>query len=466
MTYRISFLKRSILALFLIGTTSAAIADVPTAPQFESGDRVCFIGDSITDIGRYHAYLQLFYATRFPDRKILYFPAGHSGGTAGDCMQRLNWDILARNPNIATVNFGMNDMGGKFGTTNSSTEEVEKIIQDKITEIQPRYEKLLDALAASDVRLILIGPSIFDDNVQIGDTPPLHSHREHALAMWTKRIQQIAERRKAGFVDLGTKMSEVNARMQAVDPKATIVGQDRVHPGEPGNLVMAYSILKAQGVDPYVAKISLDSAKAAPDDLINCTVENIERKDSGMSFECLEAALPFPTPYRAEKALELIPFTDELNREILVVKNLAAGKYDVRIDDAVVGQYAASELSAGVNLALNPKTPQYKQSQKVLQSNEERHKLENQLRYLPYLRHNRESLKDFDWNDSVAVDKYLQGEVARLKPYDYYRHIAEAYLKVVSGKADIIKRQVEELKDKMLKDRVPKAHKFALIHVD
>jgi len=434
----------------------------PSAPELQNGDRVGFIGDSITDIGHYHSYLQLFYATRFPDREIQYFPAGHSGGTADDCLRRLNWDILARSPNIATVNFGMNDMGGTFGASNASPEEMGKAIQERMKHVQNRYETLLDALSSNGVRLILIGPSIYDGTVQIGDSVPPGTNRLWALGVWTQGIKDIAASRKAGFVDLWTKMKEVNARLQAADPKATIVGQDRVHPGEAGNMVMLYSILKAQGIGPDVAEISVDAAKGETGNVVNCTVAEIERQENGIAFVCRENALPFPIPYRAAKALEWVPFTEELNRETLVVKNLPAGDYDLRIDGAVVGQYNASELASGLNLSLNSKTPQFQQSQKILQYNDTRSSLERKLRYLPYLRHCREAQQNIDWDNSVAVDEFLRGEIRRLKSNDYFRHIAIAYLDNVSGKTDAIIKQVDELNSKIRTERMPQAHKFAL----
>lgn len=453
-------LWRAVLAMLVASPVPLAFAQAPTAPPFQSGDRVCFIGDSITDIGLYHSYLQLFYATRFPDRQIQYFPAGFSGGFAEDCLRRLQWDILARNPNVATVNFGMNDMGGDFGAPKASPEEVDKAIQERMNSVQIHYEKLLDALSAAGVRLVLMGPSIYDDTVQIDKNPPARANRP--LTLWTQRVKEIAERRKLGFVDLNTKMKEVNARLQAADAKATIVGGDRVHPGAQGNLVMAYSILKAQGIGPEVATVSVDAATGKADKLVNCTVEAIERTANGISFRCLEKALPFPTPYRAEKSLELIPFTEELNREMLVVRNLPAGRYELRIDDAVVGQYDARALGEGVNLALNPDTPQYKQAQKLLADNDRRHQLENKLRYFPFLRHWLKEMEQIDMNDPVAVEKFLREKTAALKPDDFGRYMAETYLKDVAGKTDVIQKEVQELKGKMERERVPEAHKFAL----
>ncbi|MDA3926115.1 MAG: hypothetical protein PF904_15575 [Kiritimatiellae bacterium] len=46
----------------LIGVNAVVVAE-----PFRDGDRVCFVGDSITKQGGYHAQILLFYATRYPD---------------------------------------------------------------------------------------------------------------------------------------------------------------------------------------------------------------------------------------------------------------------------------------------------------------------------------------------------------------------------------------------------------------
>jgi len=40
-----------------------------------------------------------------------------------------------------------------------------------------------------------------------------------------------------------------------------------------------------------------------------------------------------------------------LNRYMLTVSSLPAGKYDVRVDERLVGTYSAEQLAAGVNLS-------------------------------------------------------------------------------------------------------------------
>lgn len=53
-----------------------------SAAPFKDGDRVVFFGDSITHGGFYGEYVNLFYATRYPERNIWFSNSGWSGATA------------------------------------------------------------------------------------------------------------------------------------------------------------------------------------------------------------------------------------------------------------------------------------------------------------------------------------------------------------------------------------------------
>ncbi|MFA7004770.1 MAG: hypothetical protein WC429_12070, partial [Verrucomicrobiia bacterium] len=73
------------VALFLLAGGVSLRAEVAKeAVKFKDGDRICFIGDSITHGGGfgYHSQIALFYATRFPQMRIGYWNCGISGDSA------------------------------------------------------------------------------------------------------------------------------------------------------------------------------------------------------------------------------------------------------------------------------------------------------------------------------------------------------------------------------------------------
>ena len=51
-------------------------------PVFKEGERVAFVGNSITCGGHYHSYIWLYYMTHFPNRRIDVFNEGVGGDVA------------------------------------------------------------------------------------------------------------------------------------------------------------------------------------------------------------------------------------------------------------------------------------------------------------------------------------------------------------------------------------------------
>lgn len=457
--------KSWVKAVMFLGLVCVGMGGEPSAPQFQDGDRVCFVGDSITCLGRYTAYVQLFYYTRYPERQILYFNCGRSGGTAGQCLERLSWDVLTNRPTVALVMFGMNDMGGLYGDAAKAPETVEKAIAGKMSGVKVNYNKLLDQLTAAGARLILAGPSIYDDTAKLKTSV---QRSNLAMTRWTEEIGRIAGERKCGFADLVAVMNPVNARMQAANSEATLIGGDRVHPGNAGSVVMAYAILKAQQVEPYVSRIALDGVAGKPGELCNCSIEKVERNEKNLSFTCFEKALPFVLPKNATEALNLIPLTDELNREMFTVANLPEGRYELRIDDAVAGTNTSVELAAGVNLAANSQTPQYRQALKLAG-------LTDEMCGIEYFNFRTKALiremvvkKNIDPEDGAAVKQFLSASIEN-KPenkFTYNDYQARLYLKDILPRWDERVRRHAELLKQVEEMRKPKPHQFVLNKVE
>jgi len=447
------------LTLAAAGAASAQ----PQAEPFRKGDTVCIVGDSITHGGRYHAFLSLFYATRFPDRPLTIINSGISGDSASGACRRLEWDILVHQPTAATVMLGMNDVGrtlyGKDKTDAKSKQSQEATVQ----RYAANMTRLVEALQKANVRVTLITPSIYEQNVDTG-TENLFGCND-GLANCGREVQKIAGQFGVPVIDLHSAMDALNTRLQKDDPKFTLVGRDRVHPGEVGHFVMAYLILKGQGVPRCVAQLTLaaDTGRVVLAD--NCRVSQLQATPGAISFDCLENALPFPVPNTAEAALKLVPFQDELNQELLKVTGLAPGMYTLAIDGQDIGRYDAAGLAAGVNLALNPKTPQYQHALQVSQINATRHTLESgRLRTIAAIHHSLLGSGKVDVNDAQAVDAALEKglETKKSSPqYEYYKGQVAAYRKYKPAYAATVS-EVQQARKDLYQAAQPKAHHFVI----
>ena len=346
-------------ALFLSLRLTAGAAAEP----FRDGDRVCFIGDSITHQMLYHTEITLFYLTRFPDMRVETVNCGFAGDTAAGAVRRYDWDIAARKPTVATVMLGMNDVNRglyKPGTTGAATEAKRAAAIDSHIK---NMEALAERLRRDGVRLIFIGPSLYD---QTG------SQKEEnlcgvndALKACGAAARRLAETVHAGWVDFNEPMDAINRAWQAKQPAFTLVGPDRVHPGPAGHLVMAYLFLKAQQAPSTVSEVTLDGRQGEIVRHANCDVSDVRVADGTLTFTCRAAALPFPVDDACGAALELVPFMQELNREMLTVTGLSGEHYALEIDSRVVAETTAAALAKGINLAGLRDTPQYKQASQV-----------------------------------------------------------------------------------------------------
>src|ERR1700740_2710733 len=121
-------------ATFLVLSTGFASAAEPAGDFFfKKGDRIVFLGDTITEQYQYSTYIELYLTTRFPDWHLTFLNAGISGDTATGGARRFAMQVLAEKPTAITIDFGMNDGGyGAFKADAAANyvKQTEKMLQD------------------------------------------------------------------------------------------------------------------------------------------------------------------------------------------------------------------------------------------------------------------------------------------------------------------------------------------------
>jgi endoglucanase len=448
-------------AAFLACVTALA-ADAAPQP-FQKGDTVCFIGDSITHGGKYQAFVYLFYATRFPDREIKMYNCGVSGDSAGGACRRLEWDILVHRPTAATVLLGMNDVGRTLYNRDKTDAKSKKAQQKAIDGYARNMTKLAESLRRANIRATFLTPTIYEQNADTG-TENLFGCNG-GLENCGREATRIARQFQFPTVDVHAAMEAINNAQQKKDPKFTLVGRDRVHPGDAGHFVIATILLKAQQMPQYVSKTSIGADSGTLREAWNCKISNLQASRDAVSFDSLEAALPFPVAPAAAKALDWVPFVEELNQQRLAIDGLNPGVYELRIDGQPVGQWNAETLKAGVNLATNPKTPQYQQAEQVAALNAKRLALESgRLRTFAAVRHGFFSHSQVDPNDDAAVRELFAQRLEKLKGSPYYGYnkgMIENYLKYKPVEKSTV-AEVEQAMTAMYQAAKPKSHRFVI----
>lgn len=373
------------VAVSLLAATVSPAATI--VKPFQKGDRVAFVGDSITHWGAYAYIVSAFYQTRFPERKIYWGYFGRGGSTAAFWLQEADpkdphpeWPnlqkLLAFRPTVATIMLGMND---------SAYGDVWLLPDDRksqmLAHLKAKYEESMDSLiarlrAAGVKRIILIIPSPYDE-VQITDPKWKPLVGKNALMKDVFGGYLVRKSKELGepVIDFMTPMLRINQIEQKTDPKFSVVDLgDRIHPGKVGHFVMGYTFLKAQGLEGKVSETVISASRAEVVTQTNCEITGLRVSEDGVTWTCRSGSLPFPprvpsyVDYEAMKGAgwaKYVPFDEEFNQEIVRVTGLPSGKYALKIDDIEIGKYPSDEIERGINIANNKTTPQSRQADSV-----------------------------------------------------------------------------------------------------
>jgi endoglucanase len=430
------------------------------AKEFQDGDVVCFLGDSITHGGRYPFCILECYATRYPDRKLIFHNCGISGDTATGALKRLDWDLLDRKPNKTAIMLGMNDVGRSLYGNDKPNAQRLKMRKDRIEAYKASMEKLAEILKKNNIEIIYITPSPYDQTAEI-EKKNLFGVND-ALGECAEFCRVEAEKNKAGLVDFHKPMTELNLKHQGNDPKYTLIGKDRVHPGGLGHFVMAYFFLKDQGVPGIVSSVSLDYKDARLLAEKNCKVSKLVKKGNAISFDCLERSLPIPVSQYYQEADKLVPLTKDLNNEMIVVADLPNGSYELSIDGKKILKADAKNWGEGVNIATLP-TPMQEQAAKVHELVMEKYKVERVLRGLSKLEIRMRSDK-VDIGDCEARKKFFKEFLKKIEGRNYcayYNKLIESYKKD-KPQENTFKDKIKKLNADIYKEAAPRLHHYEL----
>jgi len=445
--------------LFLLGTHTFAF-------EFKKNDKVVFIGNSITHGGTYHAVLRTFLATRY-QKDITILNKGISGETASNILNRLDKDVLSEKPTVAFIKVGMNDVQ-RWLYSERPTESQIEAQKNALDLYKKKTEELIKKLLYYKIEVILITPTIYEES------PLLKSKNEkgvnRALGVFADYIKAMGNQYKLEVVDFYSILNAIDQKVQAKDPTFTIVGPDRIHPGNTGHFVMGYQLIKAiQKQDTIVSELCINVAKKKSINAINCKSSNIEEKDGNLEFDLFENSLPMPLSDFDEKGQTLVPFSDDLNKEILQVEKLQKSKYKLFIDNEELGQFSSNELEKGIRLDKIFKTPQYKQAIKVNKISNEIKWYQGQIRDLRYVEYAQfkvdVSALSIDERKALAQNKLSESKDSKLSYQDYVNKMLNGYIDNIGNEKDI-NLKIDAATARMFETSKPVSHHYQLQQID
>lgn len=209
---------------------------------FEAGQRIVFIGDSITDCGRrdvaapygdgYMSLVRAFVTASHPHLGLTWVNRGVGGDTTRDLKARWESDAVDERPDWLSVKIGINDVWRAFG---DHPEDAVPIDEYEAT----LRELLRRAVEATGCRLILAEPYLIEPD------------RAEPQRAQSDRYREVVRRLAAEFDAVLVPTQDAFDRVLA-STAPTDWADDRVHPNLPGHAVIAQEFLAAIGWRPAV----------------------------------------------------------------------------------------------------------------------------------------------------------------------------------------------------------------------
>lgn len=410
-------IMHSRLALILLATLGLAASSFAQAPKpvarpapkpaglgLKDGDRIIFIGDSITHQCQYTQYVEDFFYTRYPKLHLHFRNAGVSGDRAADALNRFDDDIASFKPTVATILLGMND-----GAYTDFNPELFKTYSDDMI-------KLLDKLDALKVRVFLMSPTMFDHQAfeqMVAKDPTKGKNKKPdnynaVLAYFGKWGQEQARKRGYGFIDLFGPLNKLTTEGRVKDPNFTLIA-DAIHPAGDGQFVMAYSIIEAFGEPGVVWGLMSTPAAggwkvtASPGSTVNAVSGEAGK---ALSFTLQPKCLPWAVLEEAKLGATLTAAGHRKSGEVLTVNGLQPGRYDVLENGQLVGTWDHITLGKKIELQADPESVTLSQARQVIMLNKQRN--DEAIRPLRNLYGQRKG--KLRAGDKAAFDTWWNGE--------------------------------------------------------
>ena len=226
-----------------LGALPLLAADTAAPPALKKGDRIVFLGDSITQGGGgdngYITLIKKALDAQFADFGIETINAGISGHKVPDLQKRLDKDVLDKKPTIVFIYIGINDVWhfSMANHTGTPKDQYEAGLKDIIARIK-----------AAGARPILCTASVIGEKHD-GSNPQdkmLDEYCDISRAVAKETGVQLTDLRKA-FLDYEKANNKENKE------KGLLTG-DRVHLSADGNRFVADQMLQTLGAKPTEKK--------------------------------------------------------------------------------------------------------------------------------------------------------------------------------------------------------------------
>ena len=218
----------------------------PAQIAVKSGDKIAFLGDSITAGGWSNpaGYVRLVIAGLEANGiQATPVPAGIGGHKSDQMLARLERDVLSKQPQWMTLSCGVNDVWhGKGGVPLDDAMAKNGQYDEKVGErgtYQQNITAIIDRATAAGVKPVILTATVIQEN--------LDSKENVLLVPYNEFLRQLAKEKHVPLADLNAMFQE---RIKAENkPGVKVLTSDGVHMAGEGDKLMALGVLQALGLN-------------------------------------------------------------------------------------------------------------------------------------------------------------------------------------------------------------------------
>jgi lysophospholipase L1-like esterase len=320
--------------------------------QFQDGDRVVWLGNTLIEREQRYGYWESALTRRYPDKAITFRNLGWSGdtvfgqaragfGSAADGFRHLKEHVLGLTPTVIIIAYGLNEsFQGQAG----------------LARFQEGLKVLFDTLAPTKARMVLVSPLRQED---LGRPLPHPGQRNQNICLYAEVLRKTAAQRGYRYIDLYDLLGD-GAR---ANPRAPLT-DNGIHLTPYGYWRSTAALEHGFGLPPLTWQVEIDDKGKATAQ--GAQISKVQL--SPLAFLAADAVLPVPLAPEPSRTRRALPGSDR----VLRVRGLDAGNYALSIDGKPVAVASAAAWAAGVKLE---RGPEFDQEQRLRQAIIEKNRL-------------------------------------------------------------------------------------------
>lgn len=243
---------RSLFTLAFVATLASlsAVAAKEPALLIKKGEKIAFMGDSITQSGnRKNGYVTLVMdALNREGLKVTHVPAGVSGNRSPDMLARLDKAVISKEPDWMLLSCGVNDVWhftlklGNRTFTGVPLDDYKKNIREIISKAEE-----------AGIKVVIL------TSTMIGEDPQKDTNKK--LEPYNAFLRELAKEEGLPLADLNKDMQAALKEIPDEEGKARMFGEpgyqrniknklttDGCHMNKLGNIMMAKGVLRTLGL--------------------------------------------------------------------------------------------------------------------------------------------------------------------------------------------------------------------------